>query len=113
MNQKRIIRSLLTLRFRQCDAEVYAFLSEMGPQSRKNIADALKLPKHQLYRSLKNLRSGDMISASIGRPTQFSVVPLEKIMDSLIEAKKEQAVALQESKEALLFSWRVITKERQ
>jgi sugar-specific transcriptional regulator TrmB len=113
MDQNRIIRSLLTLGFRQVDAEVYAFLSKMGPQSRKNIADALKLPEQQLYRSLKNLRSGDMINATIERPTQFSVVPLEKIMDSLIEGKKEQAVALQESKEALLSSWRVIIKERQ
>lgn len=113
VNQKRIIRSLLNLGFGQCDAEVYAFLSEMGAQSRKNIAGELKLTKQQLYRSLKKLRAGDLINASVGRPMQFSVVPLERILDFLIETKKEQTMALQESKEALLFSWRVLTKERQ
>jgi sugar-specific transcriptional regulator TrmB len=101
-----MLKTLVNLGFGKCDAEVYVFLSEMGPQEGKVIADALKLPKQQLYRSLKNLQFRGMVSASLRQSARFSATPLEKVIDSLIEAKKEQAVALQESKEQLLSSWR-------
>jgi sugar-specific transcriptional regulator TrmB len=101
-----MLKTLINLGFEQRDAEVYIFLSEMGPQRGKVLADALKMPKHQLDRSLKNLRSRDMVNTSSERPARFSAVPLEKVIDSLIEAKKEQALTLQESKEKLLSNWR-------
>ncbi len=99
-------KTLVNLGFKQRDAEVYVFLSEMGPQEGKAIADALKLPKQQLYRSLKNLQFRGMVNTSIRQSTRFSATPLEKVIDSLIEAKKEQALELQENKEQLLSSWR-------
>jgi hypothetical protein len=47
-----------------------------------------------------------MVSVSLRQSARFSATPLDKIIDSLIETKKEQALALQESKECLLSSWR-------
>ena len=101
-----MLKTLVNLGFKQSDSEVYVFLAEMGPQEGKAIADALKLPRQQLYRSLKNLQFRGMVSASPRQSARFSATPLEKVIDSLIEAKKEQALALQESKERLLSSWR-------
>lgn len=99
-------KTLVNLGFKQRDAEVYIFLAEMGPQEGNAIADALKLPRHQLYSSLKNLQFRGMISAYPMQSARFSATPLEKVIDSLIEAKKKQALALQESKKRLLSSWR-------
>ena len=106
MTQEWMLKTLTNLGFKQSDAEVYVFLSEMGPQEGKVIAEILKLPKQQLYRSLKNLQFRGMVSASLRQSARFSATPLEKVIDSLIEAKKEQALELQESKEQLLSSWR-------
>jgi sugar-specific transcriptional regulator TrmB len=71
----------------------------------------LKLYKQQLYRSLKRLQKKGVINASLERPARFSAVPLEKILDFSIEAKKEQALALQESREDLLSRWRILVKK--
>ena len=106
MTQEWKFKTLVNLGFKQRDAKVYVFLSEMGPQEGKVIAEVLKLPKQQLYRSLKNLQFRGMVSASLRQSTHFSATPFEKVIDSLIETKKEQALALQESKERLLSSWR-------
>ena len=40
-----MIKTLVSLGFKQRDAEVYVFLAEIGPQERNAIADALKLSK--------------------------------------------------------------------
>ena len=49
MTQEWLFKTLVNLGIKQSDAEVYIFLSEMGPQKGKVIADALKLPKNQLF----------------------------------------------------------------
>ncbi len=106
MAQEWMLKTLVNLGIKQSDAEVYIFLSEMGPQKGKVIADSMNLPKQQLYRSLKSLQFRGIVRSSLGRSARFSATPLEKVIDSLIEVKKEQALALQDRKEQLLSSWR-------
>ena len=101
-----MLKTLAILGFGKRDTEVYVFLSEIGPQEGKIIARALNLSRQQLYRSLKNLQFRGMVSAYPKQSARFSATPLEEVIDTLIEAKKEQALALQESKERLLSSWR-------
>lgn len=101
-----MLKTLVNLGFKPHDAEVYVYLAEMGPQEGNAIAEALKLPRQQLYRSLKNLQFRGMVSAYPRQSARFLATPLEDVIDSLIKAKKEQTLALQESKEQLLSSWR-------
>jgi len=82
-----------------------------GPQRGKNIAEALNLYKQQLYRSLKNLRDKGMVSVTLERPSNFSAVPLEKVVDLFVKAKAEQAKVLQESREELLATWKSMIKK--
>ncbi len=105
-----LLKTLVSLGLTEVDAEIYLLLATEGPQKGRNLAEVLKLYKQQLYRSLKRLLKKGVINATLERPTRFSAVPLEKFLDSLIEAKKNQALALQESSEDLLSRWRILIK---
>ena len=106
-----LLKTLVSLGLTEVDAEIYLLLATEGPQKGRNVAEVLKLYKQQLYRSLKRLQKKGVIHATLERPASFSAVSLEKILDSLIEAKKEQALALQESREDLLSRWKVLIKK--
>src|SRR5512136_3288891 len=106
-----LLKTLVSLGFTEVDAEIYLFLAIEGPQKGKNVAGVFKLYKQQLYRSLKRLQKKGVINATLERPARFSAVSLEKILDFLIEAKKEQALALQESREDLLSRWKTLIKK--
>ena len=105
-----MLKILQNLGFKQTEAEVYLLLTTTGPQKARNIAVALHMDKQQLYRILKKLESRGIVNVSNETPAFFSVVFIEEIVNSMINAKKEQALTLQETKDALLYSWRVITK---
>lgn len=104
-------KTLVTLGFTETDAKVYVYLATEGPKKASDTAEALRIYKQQLYRSLKKLQSKGIIKASPEYPTRFSAVLFEKVLDLLIKAKMEQQQALQESKEELLSTWRSITKK--
>ncbi len=95
----------------EIDAEIYLLLCREGSQKGSSIAEALKLYKQQLYRSLKRLQKKGVVNASLERPARFSAMSLEKVIDFLIETKKEQALALQESKKELLSKWQSMIKK--
>ncbi|HEX9261685.1 MAG TPA: helix-turn-helix domain-containing protein [Candidatus Bathyarchaeia archaeon] len=111
MNQEALTKALTRLGFTEIDAEIYLLLAKEGPQQGRSIAKSLELYKQQLYRSLKRLQKKGVVNASLERPAHFSAVSLEKVLDFLIEAKKEQALALQENREELLSSWRAIVRK--
>ena len=106
-----MLKTLIKLGFTETDAKVYVYLATEGPRIASEIAEALKIYKQRLYCSLNNLQSKGIINASPEYPARYSAVLFEKILDLLIEAKKEQQEALQENKEELLSTWRSITKK--
>jgi sugar-specific transcriptional regulator TrmB len=105
LSKEQLLKAITGLGLSQVDAEVYIFLAKMGPQKGRNIAEALKLYKQQLYRSLRNLRGKGFASATCERPAQFSVVSFERVIDMFIKVKTEEAEALQETREELLSAW--------
>ena len=77
----------------------------------REIASALNLSEKKTHMSLKDLQSLSIVKASIEYPLEFVAMPFEKVIDLFIEVKKEQAIALQASKEELLSTWRSITEK--
>ena len=99
MTQEWIIKTLVGLGLSQIDAEVYIFLSTVGPQNARNIADMLKLYKQELYRSLKRLQVKGIVNSSAERPAVFSSISFDKVLDLFLVVKKEEANVLQESRD--------------
>jgi sugar-specific transcriptional regulator TrmB len=109
MSQEWVIRTLVGLGLKRTDAKVYLFLAKTGPQKARDITNALKMNKQQLYRSLKSLRSKGIASATTEHPARFSVIPLEKVLDLFVKAKMEEAQSIEQNKDELLFIWQSMT----
>ena len=105
-----MIKTLVSLGLSQLDSEVF-FLSSQGPHTGISITKALKLHKQMIYRSLKKLKERGIVNSSAERPAVFSSISFEEVLDLFLEVKKQQADALQESREELLSRWQAITKK--
>jgi sugar-specific transcriptional regulator TrmB len=101
-----MLKTLVDLGLSEVEAEVYIFLAQAGPVKGRDIAKTLKLYKQQVYRSLKSLQAKGIVNAILERPARFSAVSLERVLDQFMKTKKEQAKALQASREELLSKWR-------
>lgn len=108
MSQEKVMKTLLDIGLTKLDSKVYIYLAKRGPQKGKEISKALKVQKPQLYRSLKNLQSKAIVSATLERPARFSAVSFEKVLDLFIRAKMEEAQAIQHEKSKLVSSWKAI-----
>jgi sugar-specific transcriptional regulator TrmB len=106
-----MLKTLVNLGFKQHDAEVYLFLALNGSKKAKDIADALKTHKRQVYRILQKLQNKEIVKATSSLPPKFYVVSFECVLDLFMKAATEQAKALQASRKELLSSWRSIIQK--
>jgi sugar-specific transcriptional regulator TrmB len=90
---------------KRTDAQVYIYLAKKGPHKGRDLSNALKLPKQQLYPCLKCLQSKGIVNATLERPALFSAVPFEKVLNLLIKAKMEEAQRMQQDKDEALSDW--------
>jgi sugar-specific transcriptional regulator TrmB len=111
MSRKRIINALKVLGLSNIDTGVYVLLAKDGPHKIEEIASVLNQPKRNIRRSLRDLQNTKIVETSIEYPLEFIAVPFEEVIKLMIDIKKEQAEALQASKEELLSTWRSITNK--
>jgi sugar-specific transcriptional regulator TrmB len=112
MSEKRILMALNGLGLTKNDAVIYIFLAKQGPHKMRDIASVLKLHERKMHRSLNNLRSLCIVKASNEYPQELIAVPFKEVIDLFVEVKKEQAKAIQEAKDELLYIWQKMTKEK-
>jgi len=104
-------KTLIDLGFSEKDSRVYIFIAAEGPKRAKDIAEALNLHISQLYSILKRLQNSGAVNPSSEYPAHFSAVIFEKVLELLVETKREQHKALLASKEELLSTWRSIIEK--
>jgi sugar-specific transcriptional regulator TrmB/CBS domain-containing protein len=109
LSEKDITKFLQVLGLSKREIQVYMFLAKSGVQSTSFVAKRLKMERVQAYRTFKKLQEKGFIEATLERPTRFAIVPFETLMDTFINAKKNEVASLNEQKEALLSSWRAIS----
>jgi sugar-specific transcriptional regulator TrmB/CBS domain-containing protein len=109
MSEKDILKFLQVLGFSKREIQVYMFLAKSGAQSTSFVAKRLKMERVQAYRTFKKLQEKGFIEATLERPTRFTVVPFESLMNSFIETKKSEIENLNEQKEALMTSWKTLS----
>jgi sugar-specific transcriptional regulator TrmB/CBS domain-containing protein len=109
MSEKDVTKFLQAFGLSKREIEVYLFLAKSGVQSTSFVAKRLKMERVQAYRTFKKLQEKGFIEATLERPTRFTIVPFEVLLDSFINAKKSEVAKLNEQKESLLSSWRTIS----
>jgi len=97
----------MSFRVKQADAEVYVLLTKNDSQKARDIVEALKTSKRQVYRILRKLQRKGMINVSQERPARFSAVSFDKVLDQFIKANREDVKRIEENKEKILSIWRM------
>jgi sugar-specific transcriptional regulator TrmB len=109
LSEKDVTRFLQILGLSKREIQVYMFLAKSGVQSTSFVAKRLKMERVQAYRTFKKLQEKGYIEATLERPTRFSIVPFEALVDSFINAKKNEVSNLNDQKQDLLKAWQSIS----
>jgi sugar-specific transcriptional regulator TrmB/CBS domain-containing protein len=109
MSEKDVAKFLQALGLSKREIEVYMFLAKHGVQSAGFAAKRLRMERVHAYRTFKKLQEKGLIEATLERPTRFTIVSFEGLLESFINAKKAEVSNLDEQKKSLLASWRTIS----
>jgi sugar-specific transcriptional regulator TrmB len=103
-----VLKTLVGLGLTRLDSQVYIYLAKRGPQKGQDLSKGLKVQKQQLYRSLKNLESKGIVSATLEHPARFTAVSFDKVVDIFVKSKMAEAHSIQENKDEILANWQAI-----
>jgi sugar-specific transcriptional regulator TrmB/predicted transcriptional regulator len=109
LSEKDVTRFLQILGLSKREIQVYMFLAKSGVQSTSFVAKRLKMERVQAYRTFKKLQEKGFIEATLERPTRFTIVSFESLVDSFISAKKNEVTSLTDQKQPLLTAWQAIS----
>jgi sugar-specific transcriptional regulator TrmB/CBS domain-containing protein len=109
LSEKDISKFLQVLGMSKREVQVYMFLAKSGVQSTSFVAKRLKMERVQAYRTFKKLQEKGFIEATLERPTRFTIVPFESLLETFINAKKAEIANFNGQKENLMSSWRSIS----
>ncbi len=109
LSEKDITKFLQILGLSKREIQVYMFLAKSGVQSTSFVAKRLKMERVQAYRTFKKLQEKGFIEATLERPTRFTIVPFEALVDSFINTKKNEVANLNEQKQTLISAWQSIS----
>jgi sugar-specific transcriptional regulator TrmB len=112
LSLKKLLETLAGFGFKQQDARIYVLLAKKGPRTAGEIATALRMPKWEIYKSLRNLQKNGTVTAILPRPALFSAQPFEKVIDLAAQAKIEEAQRDQASTEQAIMHWEKMMKEK-
>jgi sugar-specific transcriptional regulator TrmB len=111
LSLKKLLETLEGFGFKQSDSKIYVFLAKKGPHTAKDLETALKMPKWQIYNSLRNLQKKGTVTAILRRPALFSALPFEKAIDLAAKARIKEAQQEQASTNQAMLYWEKMMKE--
>jgi sugar-specific transcriptional regulator TrmB len=93
------------------EASTYMFISKHGAVRSIELARLTKTDKAEVYRILTGLQSKGIIEKTLEAPTRFTAVSFEKLVDSFIKNKRDEANIVEATKSDLLADWEKVTKQ--
>jgi sugar-specific transcriptional regulator TrmB len=94
------------------EIRVYLHLARSGERKASEIAEAISLHRTETYRILRDLEKKGLVYSAFEKPLKFTAVPLEKGIDSLIEAQKMKIRLLEKEKVGLVELWSSIPQQK-
>ena len=94
------------------EIKVYLHLARSRERKASEIAEAISLHRTETYRILGDLEKKGLVYSAFEKPLKFTAVPLEKAIDSLIDAQKMKIKLLEKEKSGLIDLWLSIPQHR-
>jgi sugar-specific transcriptional regulator TrmB len=105
MALERLSERLIDFGFTKEEAEVYVFLSSMGPTPARIVARRFDINRMRAYRTLKALEEKGLVERVIGRPVRFVATPLEESLRRHIEDIKVRLADLETREREIVEDW--------
>ena len=105
MALERLSEKLIDFGFTKEEAEVYVFLSSMGPTPARIVARRFDINRMRAYRTLKALEEKGLVERIIGRPVRFVATPLEESLKRYIEGIKGRLSDLETREKEIIDDW--------
>jgi sugar-specific transcriptional regulator TrmB len=93
------------------EADIYIFISKHGAVRSMELAKLTRTDKGEVYRVLTGLQSKGIIEKTLESPTRFTSVPFEKLVDSYIKTKRDEANIVESTKNDLIADWKRVAKQ--
>jgi sugar-specific transcriptional regulator TrmB len=105
MALERLSERLIDFGFTKEEAEVYVFLSSMGPTPARIVSRRFHINRMRAYRTLKALEEKGLVERIIGRPVRFVAAPLEESLRRHIEDIKVRLADLENREREIVEDW--------
>jgi sugar-specific transcriptional regulator TrmB len=96
---------LIDFGFTKEEAEVYVFLSSMGPSPARVVSRRFDVNRMRAYRTLKSLEEKGLVEKIIGRPMRFVANPLQESLSRYIDGFRERLTELENREEQIIDDW--------
>lgn len=110
LGEETIRNTLKNVGLTEKEAQVYIFLAKHGVLKGGEIAKQTKTNKAEIYRILKSLQKKGIVESTLESPIRFTAVSFEKVLDSSIKAKQDEAAQIEKTKEEILAYWKNISR---
>ncbi len=101
----RLSEKLIDFGFTKEEAEVYVFLSSMGPSPARVVSRRFDVNRMRAYRTLKSLEEKGLVERIIGRPMRFVANPLQEALNKYIDGFRERLTELETREEEIIDDW--------
>ncbi|MCW4051428.1 MAG: hypothetical protein NWE89_17035 [Candidatus Bathyarchaeota archaeon] len=81
--------------FNKEEAEIYIFITAMGPTPARVVARRFDINRMKAYRTLKDLEEKGFVHRIMGRPVRFVTQPIEGILNAQIEQTRDRLSTLE------------------
>lgn len=106
LSEDNIKRILKDFGLTETEGKLYLFLARHGALKGTEIARRVKKDKAQVYHVLKSLQAKGLVEATLESPVRFTAVPFEKVVESAIKAKRDEAARIENIKQELFDYWK-------
>ncbi len=96
----------------ETEGEIYLIIAKNGPSKGTDIAKQTKKDKAQIYHILRSLQSKGIVEATLEVPVRFAAIPFERIVDSAIKSRRDEAARIENAKQELLSYWNKLGKRQ-
>jgi sugar-specific transcriptional regulator TrmB len=112
LSEENIRRILRDFGLTDTEGEVYLYLARHDAIKGTELARQIKKDKAQTYHILKSLQSKGLVQSTLEAPVRFTPVPFERVVESTIKAKRDEAARIDGLKQELYDYWKTLRKNK-
>ena len=112
MSDKALKNVLKDFGLTETESETYLLLALHGTLKGAELAKLIRKDKAQVYHILKRIQSKGLVESTLEVPVHFTAIPFERVLDSTIKAKRDEAAKIEGTKLELLKYWQNLSKTK-